>query len=185
MRTGEAQDRGSSSRQARWVAWSAVPCIRFEASRPTAPGSSGGFLDAICRILYVCFTKAGKPLNDAQLQLFFSFCIIKRGRRFRRRCHPETASHSEAIFWVAVSAWGTIRKSGCPKLHGPDHRQYNRLRPAGVIEASYRQTKGAMKGQRLVLSRHLIHAKRSSVIPRMRPQAEAATLCDQARRHIR
>ncbi|MFR7732067.1 MAG: hypothetical protein ACLU7D_01140 [Collinsella sp.] len=46
-------------------------------------------------------------------------------------------------------------------------------------------TKCAAKGQRLVRSRHLGYAKRSSVTPRTRPQAEAATPCDQARRHIR
>lgn len=38
---------------------------------------------------------------------------------------------------------------------------------------------------RPVLSRRLGYAKCSNVIPRTRPQAEAATPCDQARRHIR
>lgn len=43
----------------------------------------------------------------------------------------------------------------------------------------------AIRKARPVLSRRLGYAKRSGTIPRTRPQAEAATPCDQARRHIR
>lgn len=43
----------------------------------------------------------------------------------------------------------------------------------------------AIRKARPVLSRRLGYAKCSNVIPRTRPQAEAATPCDQARRHIR
>lgn len=43
----------------------------------------------------------------------------------------------------------------------------------------------AIRKVRPVLSRRLGYAKCSNVTPRTRPQAEAATPCDQARRHIR
>lgn len=43
----------------------------------------------------------------------------------------------------------------------------------------------AIRKARPVFSRRLGYAKRSGTIPRTRPQAEAATPCDQARRHIR
>lgn len=43
----------------------------------------------------------------------------------------------------------------------------------------------AIRKARPVLSRRLGYAKCSNAIPRTRPQAEAATPCDQARRHIR
>ena len=43
----------------------------------------------------------------------------------------------------------------------------------------------AIRTARPVLSRRLGYAKCSNVIPRTRPQAEAAAPCDQARRHIR
>lgn len=53
-----------------------------------------------------------------------------------------------------------------------------------VFDVGHGREDGIRKA-RPVFSRRLGYAKCSNVIPRTRPQAEAATPCDQARRHIR
>ena len=115
MHTGEAQDRGSSSHQARWIAWDTTRRIRLRLVGRQPQGHPEASLTRFIASYKFVLLKLESLSTMRNSSSFFSFYIIKMGHRFRRWCHPETASHSEAIFWVAVSAWGTFRKM-CPAL---------------------------------------------------------------------